>query len=63
MESDGMSIVGVEARSIGTSILRSYYFQVQRDWDDHTDGRSSHFGEELVYTQDQNDYQNWEKNY
>lgn len=29
VESDSMSIVGVEARNIGTSILRSYYFQVQ----------------------------------
>ncbi|XP_037348585.1 F-box/WD repeat-containing protein 12-like [Talpa occidentalis] len=29
VESDSMSIVGVEARSIGTSILRSYYFEVQ----------------------------------
>lgn len=37
VESDSMSIVGVEARSIGTSILRSYYFQVQRGWDDHID--------------------------
>ncbi|KAF6327070.1 cyclin dependent kinase 20 [Rhinolophus ferrumequinum] len=31
VESDSMSIVGVEARSVGTSILRSYYFQVQQD--------------------------------
>ncbi|KAB1255944.1 F-box/WD repeat-containing protein 12 [Camelus dromedarius] len=30
VESDSMSIVGVEARNIGTSILRSYYFKVQR---------------------------------
>uniref|UniRef100_A0A671F663 Protein kinase domain-containing protein n=1 Tax=Rhinolophus ferrumequinum TaxID=59479 RepID=A0A671F663_RHIFE len=30
VESDSMSIVGVEARSVGTSILRSYYFQVQQ---------------------------------
>nr|XP_020755305.1 cyclin-dependent kinase 20 isoform X2 [Odocoileus virginianus texanus] len=29
VESDGMTIVGVETRNIGTSILRSYYFQVQ----------------------------------
>ncbi|XP_047382526.1 F-box/WD repeat-containing protein 12-like isoform X1 [Sciurus carolinensis] len=29
VESDGMSIVGVEARSSGTSILRSYCFRVQ----------------------------------
>uniref|UniRef100_A0A4W2ESG7 Cyclin-dependent kinase 20 n=2 Tax=Bos TaxID=9903 RepID=A0A4W2ESG7_BOBOX len=29
VESDSMSIVGVEARNIGTSILRSYYFQVR----------------------------------
>ncbi|XP_049751527.1 cyclin-dependent kinase 20 isoform X3 [Elephas maximus indicus] len=28
VESDSMSIVGVEARGIGTSILRSYYFRV-----------------------------------
>ncbi|EPQ04295.1 F-box/WD repeat-containing protein 12 [Myotis brandtii] len=33
VESDSMSIVGVEARSAGTSILRSYYFQLQRDLD------------------------------
>ncbi|KAM5261211.1 cyclin-dependent kinase 20 isoform 1-T1 [Hipposideros larvatus] len=30
VESDSMSIVGVEARSVGMSILRSYYFQVQQ---------------------------------
>ncbi|XP_036276004.1 F-box/WD repeat-containing protein 12 [Pipistrellus kuhlii] len=33
VESDSMSIVGVEARNTGTSILRSYYFQLQRDQD------------------------------
>nr|KAF6433059.1 cyclin dependent kinase 20 [Molossus molossus] len=30
VESDSVSIAGVEARSAGTSVLRSYYFQVQR---------------------------------
>ncbi|XP_006154404.1 F-box/WD repeat-containing protein 12 [Tupaia chinensis] len=30
VESDSMSIVGVEARSTGTSILRVYHFRVQR---------------------------------
>ncbi|ELK26915.1 F-box/WD repeat-containing protein 12, partial [Myotis davidii] len=34
VESDSMSIVGVEARSAGTSILRSYYFQLRRDLGD-----------------------------
>nr|XP_060465628.1 F-box/WD repeat-containing protein 12-like [Panthera onca] len=34
VEGDSMSIVGVEARNIGTSILRSYCFKVQRGSDD-----------------------------
>ncbi|EFB20048.1 hypothetical protein PANDA_008298, partial [Ailuropoda melanoleuca] len=34
VESDSMSIVGVEARSIGTSILRSYCFNMQHGSDD-----------------------------
>ncbi|KAM8964596.1 F-box/WD repeat-containing protein 12-like isoform 3-T3 [Lycaon pictus] len=37
VESDSMSIVGVEARSIGTSILRSYCFNVQHGSDDCVD--------------------------
>uniref|UniRef100_A0A8C7ADK2 Uncharacterized protein n=2 Tax=Neovison vison TaxID=452646 RepID=A0A8C7ADK2_NEOVI len=34
VESDSVSIVGVEARNIGTSILRSYCFNIQRGSDD-----------------------------
>ncbi|XP_077766748.1 cyclin-dependent kinase 20 isoform X3 [Canis aureus] len=37
VESDSMSIVGIEARSIGTSILRSYCFNVQHGSDDFVD--------------------------
>ncbi|XP_013973482.1 cyclin-dependent kinase 20 isoform X5 [Canis lupus baileyi] len=37
VESDSMSIVGIEARSIGTSILRSYCFNVQHGSDDCVD--------------------------
>ncbi|XP_053433500.1 F-box/WD repeat-containing protein 12-like [Nycticebus coucang] len=37
VESDSMSIVGVEARSNGTGILRSYCFRVQNSWNDGPD--------------------------
>ncbi|XP_072617023.1 F-box/WD repeat-containing protein 12-like isoform X4 [Vulpes vulpes] len=37
VESDSVSIVGVEARSVGTSILRSYCFNVQHGSDDCVD--------------------------
>nr|XP_012642708.1 F-box/WD repeat-containing protein 12-like isoform X2 [Microcebus murinus] len=37
VESDSMSIVGVEARSSGTGLLRSYCFRVQHSWNDGTD--------------------------
>lgn len=37
VESNSVSIVGVEARSIGTSILRSYCFNVQHGSDDCVD--------------------------
>lgn len=30
VESDSMSIVGIEARSVGTSVLRSFCFKVER---------------------------------
>ncbi|XP_012495477.1 PREDICTED: F-box/WD repeat-containing protein 12-like [Propithecus coquereli] len=51
VESDSVSIVGVEARSAGTGILRSYCFRAQHSWNDGPDWRWSHFGEELAHVQ------------